>query len=62
LTYKNNVSIIFKGESKFLSNNIKASSYQTRRGSPIMEDIAILKSYDLKDKKDIAKYLAGIIE
>jgi len=29
-------------------------------GSPVMEDIAILGNYDLKAKKDIAKYLAGI--
>lgn len=31
-------------------------------GSPQMEDIAILQSGNLKGKKDIAKYLAGIIE
>jgi 4-hydroxyphenylacetate 3-monooxygenase/4-hydroxybutyryl-CoA dehydratase/vinylacetyl-CoA-Delta-isomerase len=29
-------------------------------GSPQMEDVAILKSYDLEKRKDIAKYLAGI--
>ena len=29
-------------------------------GSPVMEEIAILGNYDLKAKKDIAKYLAGI--
>jgi 4-hydroxyphenylacetate 3-monooxygenase/4-hydroxybutyryl-CoA dehydratase/vinylacetyl-CoA-Delta-isomerase len=29
-------------------------------GSPVMEDIAILKQYDLQKRKDIAKYLAGI--
>lgn len=29
-------------------------------GSPIMEDIAILGSYNLKEKIDIAKHLAGI--
>jgi hypothetical protein len=29
-------------------------------GSPVMEDIAILGTYDLKAKKDIAKHLAGI--
>jgi 4-hydroxyphenylacetate 3-monooxygenase/4-hydroxybutyryl-CoA dehydratase/vinylacetyl-CoA-Delta-isomerase len=29
-------------------------------GSPIMETIAILANYDLKQKVDIAKYLAGI--
>ncbi|MBP1760493.1 MAG: 4-hydroxyphenylacetate 3-hydroxylase family protein [Firmicutes bacterium] len=29
-------------------------------GSPIMEDIAILGSYDLQGKKKLAKYLAGI--
>jgi aromatic ring hydroxylase len=29
-------------------------------GSPVMETIAILGTYDLKAKKDIAKYLAGI--
>ena len=29
-------------------------------GSPIMEDIAILGSYDLKSKINIAKHLAGI--
>jgi 4-hydroxyphenylacetate 3-monooxygenase/4-hydroxybutyryl-CoA dehydratase/vinylacetyl-CoA-Delta-isomerase len=31
-------------------------------GSPMMEEIAILKQYDLKHKKEIAKYLAGIRE
>ena len=29
-------------------------------GSPIMEVIAILGDYDLKKKKEMAKYLAGI--
>jgi len=29
-------------------------------GSPIMEDIAILKQYDIQVRKDIAKYLSGI--
>jgi 4-hydroxyphenylacetate 3-monooxygenase/4-hydroxybutyryl-CoA dehydratase/vinylacetyl-CoA-Delta-isomerase len=29
-------------------------------GSPVMETIAILGTYDLKAKKNIAKYLAGI--
>jgi len=29
-------------------------------GSPIMEDIAILGSYNLEEKKNLAKYLAGI--
>ena len=29
-------------------------------GSPIMEVIAILGTYDLKKKKEMAKYLAGI--
>jgi len=29
-------------------------------GSPVMETIAILGTYDLKAKKDIAKQLAGI--
>ena len=29
-------------------------------GSPVMEDIAILKQYDLDKRKDIAKFLAGI--
>jgi 4-hydroxyphenylacetate 3-monooxygenase/4-hydroxybutyryl-CoA dehydratase/vinylacetyl-CoA-Delta-isomerase len=29
-------------------------------GSPQMEDIAILKQYDIAEKKKIAKYLAGI--
>lgn len=29
-------------------------------GSPIMEDIAIMGTYDMKAKKDLAKYLAGI--
>ncbi|CQB51966.1 HpaB/PvcC/4-BUDH [Syntrophomonas zehnderi OL-4] len=31
-------------------------------GSPIMEDIAIMGSYDIKGKKKLAKYLAGIEE
>jgi len=31
-------------------------------GSPIMEDIAIMGSYDVKSKKNLAKYLAGIKE
>lgn len=31
-------------------------------GSPIMEDIAILGAYNLKKKKELAKYLAGIKE
>jgi len=31
-------------------------------GSPIMEDIAILGSYDMKGKKKLARYLAGIKE
>lgn len=31
-------------------------------GSPVMEDIAILKQYDLEKRKDIAKYLSGISE
>lgn len=31
-------------------------------GSPIMEDIAILGTYDIKSKKELAKYLAGIKE
>lgn len=31
-------------------------------GSPIMEDIAIMGSYDLNTKKSLAKYLAGIKE
>ena len=31
-------------------------------GSPQMEDIAILKQYDLESKKEIIKYLAGIEE
>ncbi|MHA2084931.1 MAG: 4-hydroxyphenylacetate 3-hydroxylase family protein [Candidatus Thorarchaeota archaeon] len=31
-------------------------------GSPQMEDVAILKGYDLEKRKDIAKYLAGISE
>lgn len=31
-------------------------------GSPIMEDIAIMGSYDLKSKKALAKHLAGIKE
>ncbi|MFW9915420.1 MAG: 4-hydroxyphenylacetate 3-hydroxylase family protein [Candidatus Thorarchaeota archaeon] len=29
-------------------------------GSPVMEDIAILKQYDIDEKKKIAKYLSGI--
>ncbi|MFW9905279.1 MAG: 4-hydroxyphenylacetate 3-hydroxylase C-terminal domain-containing protein, partial [Candidatus Thorarchaeota archaeon] len=29
-------------------------------GSPVMEDIAILKTYDIDERKKIAKYLAGI--
>jgi len=29
-------------------------------GSPIMEDIAILGTYDIQEKKQIAKFLAGI--
>ncbi|MFX0211127.1 MAG: 4-hydroxyphenylacetate 3-hydroxylase family protein [Candidatus Hodarchaeota archaeon] len=29
-------------------------------GSPVMEDIAILKTYDIDKRKKIAKYLAGI--
>ncbi|WP_202318342.1 4-hydroxyphenylacetate 3-hydroxylase family protein [Archaeoglobus neptunius] len=29
-------------------------------GSPVMEDIAIWRSYDFEKKKDIAKYLVGI--
>jgi hypothetical protein len=29
-------------------------------GSPIMEVIDILGNYDLKQRKEIAKYLAGI--
>lgn len=31
-------------------------------GSPIMEDIAIMGSYDINAKKNLAKYLAGIKE
>lgn len=31
-------------------------------GSPVMEDIAIWRSYDFEEKKGIAKYLAGIRE
>jgi aromatic ring hydroxylase len=31
-------------------------------GSPIMEDIAIMGTYDIKSKKELAKYLAGIKE
>ncbi len=31
-------------------------------GSPIMEDIAIMSTYNVKKKKDLAKYLAGIKE
>jgi len=29
-------------------------------GSPMMEEIAILKQYDLKYRKELAKYYAGI--
>lgn len=29
-------------------------------GSPIMETIGILRDYDVKSKKDVVKYLAGI--
>ncbi len=29
-------------------------------GSPVMEDIAILGTYDINSKKEIAKKLAGI--
>jgi aromatic ring hydroxylase len=29
-------------------------------GSPIMETIGLLRDYDIKSKKDIVKYLAGI--
>ncbi|MDK2794949.1 MAG: 4-hydroxybutyryl-CoA dehydratase / vinylacetyl-CoA-Delta-isomerase [Archaeoglobaceae archaeon] len=29
-------------------------------GSPVMEDIAIMRSYDFEEKKKIAKYLVGI--
>ncbi|MHA2225396.1 MAG: 4-hydroxyphenylacetate 3-hydroxylase N-terminal domain-containing protein [Candidatus Hodarchaeales archaeon] len=29
-------------------------------GSPVMEDIAILKQYDIEERKKLAKYLAGI--
>jgi 4-hydroxyphenylacetate 3-monooxygenase/4-hydroxybutyryl-CoA dehydratase/vinylacetyl-CoA-Delta-isomerase len=31
-------------------------------GSPAMEDVAILKGYDLELRKNMAKYLAGISE
>ncbi|MEG2174576.1 MAG: 4-hydroxyphenylacetate 3-hydroxylase C-terminal domain-containing protein, partial [Oscillospiraceae bacterium] len=31
-------------------------------GSPIMEDIAIMSTYDVKAKKNLAKHLAGITE
>ncbi|NLW63822.1 MAG: aromatic ring hydroxylase [Syntrophomonadaceae bacterium] len=31
-------------------------------GSPIMEDIAVMSSYDMEAKKNLAKYLAGIKE
>ncbi|KUJ94019.1 MULTISPECIES: 4-hydroxyphenylacetate 3-hydroxylase family protein [Archaeoglobus] len=31
-------------------------------GSPVMEEIAIWRSYDFEKKKDIAKYLSGISE
>ena len=31
-------------------------------GSPVMEDIAIMGTYDMKSKKNLAKYLAGIKE
>ena len=29
-------------------------------GSPIMEDIAILRTYDIEEKKQLAKWLSGI--
>ena len=29
-------------------------------GSPVMEDITLLKNYDMEAKKNIAKHLAGI--
>jgi len=31
-------------------------------GSPVMEEIAIWRSYDFEEKKKIAKYLTGIKE
>lgn len=31
-------------------------------GSPVMEDIAILKQYDIDERKKIAKYLSGITD
>ncbi|MHA2304663.1 MAG: 4-hydroxyphenylacetate 3-hydroxylase family protein [Candidatus Hodarchaeales archaeon] len=31
-------------------------------GSPVMEDIAILKQYDINERKQIAKYLSGITD
>ena len=31
-------------------------------GSPVMEEIAIWRSYDFEKKKEIAKYLVGISE
>jgi 4-hydroxyphenylacetate 3-monooxygenase/4-hydroxybutyryl-CoA dehydratase/vinylacetyl-CoA-Delta-isomerase len=31
-------------------------------GSPIMEDIAVMSSYNIGAKKELAKYLAGIKE
>jgi 4-hydroxyphenylacetate 3-monooxygenase/4-hydroxybutyryl-CoA dehydratase/vinylacetyl-CoA-Delta-isomerase len=31
-------------------------------GSPAMEDVAIIKQYDIEEKKNIAKYLAGITD
>ncbi|MFW9997970.1 MAG: 4-hydroxyphenylacetate 3-hydroxylase family protein [Candidatus Odinarchaeota archaeon] len=31
-------------------------------GSPVMEDIAVLKQYDIEERKKIAKYLAGITD
>lgn len=31
-------------------------------GSPVMEKIAIMAQYDINEKKEIAKYLAGIAE
>jgi aromatic ring hydroxylase len=31
-------------------------------GSPVMEDIAILRTYDMEEKKQLAKWLAGIEE
>ena len=32
------------------------------RGSPIMEEILILLTYDFNSKKELVKYLAGIEE